>query len=76
MKCDRDFELVSRLPFDYPSTAQKVQFVSPGFQGSGQSTVVFSSIIMDLDQKVLVSAQVTLGLFLGVLDDQVAWVLD
>jgi hypothetical protein len=66
-KCVGGFELVAPLPFECPSAAQKAQSVGPGHQGSDQSVAVSALVLLDLDQKLLVSAQVTLGLFLGVL---------
>jgi hypothetical protein len=66
-KCVGDFEIVSPLSFEYPSATQKVQFVGLGFLGLGQSAAVTVLILLDLDHKVLVSTQVNMGLFLGVL---------
>jgi hypothetical protein len=55
-KYDGDFELAATPPFESHFSTQKAQFSGPGCPGSDQSTAVYALVLLDLDQKLLVSA--------------------
>jgi hypothetical protein len=67
MGCAGYFELVAPPPLECPFSTQKAQSAGPGCLGLDQSVVGSALVLLDLDQKLLVSAQATPGLFLGVL---------
>jgi hypothetical protein len=53
--------------FECPFSTQKAQFVGPQRLGSDQSAAISALVLLDLDQKLLVSSQAIMGLFLGVM---------
>jgi hypothetical protein len=65
--CAGYFELVAPPPFGCHFSAQKAQSTGHGCPGSDQLVAGSALVVMDLDQKLSVSSQETLGLFLGVL---------
>jgi hypothetical protein len=65
--CDGCFELVDPPWFGFPFPGQNAQYFGLGCMGSDQSAAGSPLALWGLDQKLLVLAQVTPGLFLGFL---------